>query len=262
MTNFLYLCRNDIIDMESQILKLERPYEYISCNGSIGLHIATMITYEATTDEDGNYRLQTHSHPVVKYPNRPGGTVWNRAELTDCKVLCSEDKRSITMEQFYDFVSDSRFLNLDEDGKENGISTSSDPVIWNHVLGRYGIEVEWPTVSEDDGSRAPQTEFEVGLRIRRNPEGSPTIYTCHDMGVDDDTAYRGGAGLYFYFDFDTEADLEVRLLLGIRSYYRAFSNHQFHITFLWEEDSEFAEVIDRVNRQEAEMRPKRNDLNV
>jgi len=59
MTNFLYLCRNVIIDMESQILKLERPYEYISCNASVGLHIATMITYEATTDEEGEYKKES-----------------------------------------------------------------------------------------------------------------------------------------------------------------------------------------------------------
>ena len=32
--------------METQILKLDQPYEYIYCNGSIGLHIATMIVYE------------------------------------------------------------------------------------------------------------------------------------------------------------------------------------------------------------------------
>lgn len=78
--------------METQILKLNEPYEYIYCNGSIGLHIATMIVYEAKVNNDGEYVFETHSHPVVKYENRPGGTVWNRAELTDCHVLCREDK--------------------------------------------------------------------------------------------------------------------------------------------------------------------------
>ena len=86
--------------METQILKLDQPYEYIYCNGSIGLHIATMIVYETKTNEDGDYELETHSHPVVKYSKRPGGTVWNRAELTDCTVLCREDNRRITMESF------------------------------------------------------------------------------------------------------------------------------------------------------------------
>ena len=91
--------------METQILKLDAPFDYIYCNGSIGLHIATMIVYETKTNEDGDYELETHSHPIVKYYDRPGGTVWNRAELTDCTVICREDNKHITMEQFYNFVS-------------------------------------------------------------------------------------------------------------------------------------------------------------
>ena len=55
--------------METQILKLDQPYEYIYCNGSIGLHIATMIVYETKTNEDGDYELETHSHPVGIVPN-------------------------------------------------------------------------------------------------------------------------------------------------------------------------------------------------
>ena len=38
--------------METEILKLDKPYEYIYCNGSLGLHIATMIVYEAKTNYD------------------------------------------------------------------------------------------------------------------------------------------------------------------------------------------------------------------
>ena len=104
--------------MKTEILKLDRPYEYIYCNGSIGLHIATMIVYEAKTDEDGEYELETHSHPVVKYRGRPGGTVWNKAELTDCSVLCSEDDKRISMHEFYNFVSGIGRMRLSERGEE------------------------------------------------------------------------------------------------------------------------------------------------
>ena len=58
--------------MDTQILKLEPPFEYIHCNGSTALHIATMIVYEAKTNENGEYELITHSHPIVKYFNTPG----------------------------------------------------------------------------------------------------------------------------------------------------------------------------------------------
>ena len=45
--------------MDTQILKLESPREYIYCNGSIGLHIATMIVYEAKVNDEGDYELVT-----------------------------------------------------------------------------------------------------------------------------------------------------------------------------------------------------------
>ena len=34
--------------METQILNLKEPYEYIHCNGEVGKHIATLIVYETT----------------------------------------------------------------------------------------------------------------------------------------------------------------------------------------------------------------------
>lgn len=87
--------------METQILKLDRPYDYIFCNGKIGKHIATYIVGETKKDEDGNYSLETHSHPIVQYKDSPRGVVWNRAELTDCEVLCNEDDMRIDVQKFY-----------------------------------------------------------------------------------------------------------------------------------------------------------------
>jgi len=77
--------------METQILNLKAPFDYIYCNGEIGKHIATYIVGEGKVGEDGMYELETHSHPIVQYHHTPRGVVWNRAELTDCEVLCSED---------------------------------------------------------------------------------------------------------------------------------------------------------------------------
>lgn len=80
--------------MDTQILKLSEPYEYIYCNGEVGKHIATYIVGETKIDENGEYHLETHSHPIVKYWNSPQGVVWDKAELTDCEVLCDDtDKR-------------------------------------------------------------------------------------------------------------------------------------------------------------------------
>jgi len=87
--------------METQILKLEAPFDYIYCNGEVGKHIATYIVGESRIDEKGKYVLETHSHPIVQYHNSPKGVVWNRAELTDCEVLCSEGDMRIDIQKFF-----------------------------------------------------------------------------------------------------------------------------------------------------------------
>lgn len=87
--------------MEAQIMKLEAPFDYIYCNGEVGKHIGTYIVGESCIGEDGKYTLETHSHPIVQYMNSPKGVVWNRAELTDCEVLCSEDDMRIDVQTFF-----------------------------------------------------------------------------------------------------------------------------------------------------------------
>ena len=87
--------------METQILKLEAPFDYIYCNGEVGKHIATYIVGESCIGEDGKYSLETHSHPIVQYKDGAKGVVWNRAELTDCEVICSEDDMRIDIDKFY-----------------------------------------------------------------------------------------------------------------------------------------------------------------
>ena len=99
--------------METQILNLQAPFDYIHCNGEVGKHIATMIVYETTKDENGTYHLESHSHPIVKYWNAPGGVVWNNAELTDCDVLCNEDKKEVDIYYFFRMVR--RDWGIDDD---------------------------------------------------------------------------------------------------------------------------------------------------
>lgn len=245
--------------METQILNLKEPYEYICCNGSIGLHIATMIVYEAETNEDGEYELVTHSHPVVKYYDRPGGTVWNRAELTDCSVLCREDNKRITMEQFYNFVSDARQM----DGGADEITTplTVDIVLSKEKLRRNGIEIEWPMVRSEKGNMVPQKEFDIALGFRQNDEDG-SDYSCNDVGLSDEDIRTGAAPLYLFFNFKTKKELKEQLIHAMGAYYFLFKGHDFRIKFFWPEDSEFADVIDEVNQKEPEIRKRSNDVDV
>ena len=244
--------------MNTEILKLEPPYEYIYCNGSIGLHIATMIVYEAKTDEDGKYQLVTHSHPIVKYHKCPGGTVWNRAELTDCKVLCREDDKRITMNQFYDFVSGVGRMRLSDDYVDVLMDFLS-AAAWKNVLDDNGIKIEWPML-DVNGEQKPQDEFNVTLMFQENPEGSRFKYMCRDYGASD-IELIGGALLSFSSQFNTKEDLEMQLMNGMMSYYTAFKGHQFKIVF-GSLGSEFDDVIAKVNSKEEEYRKSCNEIDV
>ena len=244
--------------METEILKLDRPYEYIYCNGSIGLHIATMIVYEAKTDEDGEYELVTHSHPIVKYSHRPGGTVWNRAELTDCKVLCREDNKRISMQEFYDYVSGIAKTRLLEPGDDQAVIVNAP--MWKSILDLNGIEIEWPML-EVDGKQKPQDEFIIDLVIECNPEGSKSKYTCRDYGGSD-IVFIGGANLFFFSGFNNRKELELLLEDGMSSYYSAFKDHQFKIVFRSMNTNEFDDIIEQVNNKEEWIREESNDIDV
>ena len=245
--------------METQILNLKEPYEYICCNGSIGLHIATMIVYETKTNEDGDYELETHSHPVVKYYDRPGGTVWNRAELTDCSVLCREDNKRITMEQFYQFICDARQMDCDAD--EVLMPLAMEIVLVKEKLRRNGIEIEWPMVRSEKGNMVPQKEFDIALEFKQNNEDG-SDYSCYDMGVADEDFHTGAAPLYFFFNFKTKQELKEQLMHVMGAYYFLFKDHDFRINLLWPENSEFADVVDEVNKKEPEIRKRSNDIDL
>ena len=104
--------------METQILNLQAPCEYIHCNGEVGKHIATLIVYEAMKGEDGSYKLESHSHPIVKYWNAPGGVVWNQAELTDCDVVCDENSLGVDSHSFFRMVRKKWGIENDTDYRE------------------------------------------------------------------------------------------------------------------------------------------------
>ena len=239
--------------METQILKLNEPYEYIYCNGSIGLHIATMIVYEAEVNIDGEYVFETHSHPVVKYPNRPGGTVWNRAELTDCHVLCREDNKRITMEQFYGFMNEIGFIHLEDRDEDLDVPMALEIPIWKHAFDTNGIEIEWPMITRRNGEKEPVRLFNVTLDFKLNPEGSKHKYLCKETYIDEiEDEYD--VPLYFLLEFDTKEDLKGGLMNGMRAYYRAFRNHEFKIYFGWLDDCEFADVLKELVSNSEEIR--------
>ena len=56
--------------IQTQLLKLDPPYQIVACKGEIGIQIATLIVTEETRGENGEYGITTHSHPVVSNVNK------------------------------------------------------------------------------------------------------------------------------------------------------------------------------------------------
>lgn len=210
--------------MDTQILKLEPPFEYIHCNGSTALHIATMIVYEAKTNGNGEYELITHSHPIVKYFNTPGGTVWNRAELRDCEVVCSQADMQLSLKRFRTILSHHPH---NEQNDEEG--TWLHP-IWKRDLEDIGIKVAWPV--GEDGKEHFQ-EFEVKLDIKPDKTGG---FVCQDHFSD----------FSFYEEVADEDGLRRRLIQSRDFYYSIFDEHDFSIVFTCA-DARYANIINDIN---------------
>ncbi len=215
--------------MDTQILKLDKPYNYIYCNGSIGLHIATLIVYEAKVNENGEYQLETHSHPVVRYRNSPDGTVWNKAELSNCFILCSEDKMRVSLKRFRTILW---HQNASEKERMPGTALC---VPLKQQLGFHGITVSWPV----DENGKEKTEFEELLTIRQNNEGK-YVYECALI-----TNYSDC--FFFYNELDNLKALQIDLVFARDMLYFAFNEHEFNIKFVCEQ-RKYAKLISEVNK--------------
>lgn len=87
--------------MDTQILNLNEPYEYIHCNGEVGKHIATLIVYENTKSDGGSYKLERNLQTMlcqewfdkVCVDRRKYTKQWR--ELVIAKLMGSRHKKEI-----------------------------------------------------------------------------------------------------------------------------------------------------------------------
>jgi hypothetical protein len=177
-------------------------------------------------DEDGEYELNTHSHPVVRYFDRPDGTVWNKAELRDCDVICNEDDMQLPLKKFRKILS--RHPESYENNIE-GTGYSLNP-IWKKDLEDIGIQIAWP-MGEDGKER--YTEFEVKLEIKSSDRFP---YVCQDWYTD----------FFFYIEADDLEELKRQLVHQRDWYYYIFKEHQFSIKFTCD-STQYDNLIKEVN---------------
>ena len=79
--------------METQLLKLDPPYNIICSNGRFAKHIATLIVVDQEEIElqPGRWKYVSKSYPVVDYGDgSPEGDVWMFSEVRDCRVVSRE----------------------------------------------------------------------------------------------------------------------------------------------------------------------------
>lgn len=87
--------------MNSQILKLEAPYNIIYAGGRIGRHIATMTVWEDS--ELGIY--EASQYPMIdEGGDLAAGALVTEAELCDCRVICNERDPRIGLRSLAEIV--------------------------------------------------------------------------------------------------------------------------------------------------------------
>lgn len=163
--------------IQTQLLRLDPPYQIIFAAGQVGIQLATLIVTEEKTTADGQYAIDTHSHPVVnyglkqglerelKYDNmlspeqsqsfrlQPEGAVWNKVEISDIRVLGLAGAENAPMKQLK-FISlvptDPQYAPSDRVWNEMSILRMYD--IFS-ALAKVGIQceefTEYLSLSED-----------------------------------------------------------------------------------------------------------------
>lgn len=186
-------------------MKLEAPFDYIYCNGEVGKHIATYIVGESRIGEDGKYTLETHSHPIVQYKDSPKGVVWNRAELTDCEVLCSEDDMRIDVQKFFLLC----FQQADSKGEIQGFS-------WENAAGEAEMLKE---------------------KLQRNGIGFKSTTSIEEIGVEVGSCREGyfaqlmELNILFFHHIEPTLEELAKRLTEEREYWEGFYDHVVKIKF-------------------------------
>ena len=123
--------------MNSQILKLEAPYNIIYAGGRIGRHIATMTVWD--DDEMGIYNAC--QYPMIDEGGElAAGALAAEAELGDCRVICNERDPRVRLRWLAEIVK----YDLEQE----------EPVEFSYIwerLSLLGVKVIWDKATDENG---------------------------------------------------------------------------------------------------------------
>ena len=123
--------------MNSQILKLDAPYNIIYAGGRIGRHIATMTVWD--DDEMGIYNAC--QYPMIDEGGElAAGALAAEAELGDCRVICNERDPRVQLRWLAEMVK----YDLEQE----------EPVEFSYIwerLSLLGVKVIWDKARDENG---------------------------------------------------------------------------------------------------------------
>ena len=173
--------------MDTQLLKLDPPYNIICSNGRFAKHIATLIVVDKKEIElePGHWRNVSQSYPVVDYGDgSPEGVVWMFSEVRECRVVARENENgrpySISIGWFCQLLKFNKGVDIIKVGDNY---YPLDPGVLRFCLHRYDIPVSQPV----------DRLFEVELCFREEKDGYTYVESA--KGV-----------LYFYMSFHKDEE--------------------------------------------------------
>lgn len=147
--------------IQTSYVPLEHPYRIISYNATLGIQIGTLIVTREKESKDGDYAIETHSHPVVSYVNnrktkqtenpfasivneQVEGVVWDKVEVGQVKTLMRENEE-LEWEDFMDYCRDCKMKSL----RKSNFSYNFNIAYSLTRLIEWGLNIKYPEVQQD-----------------------------------------------------------------------------------------------------------------
>ncbi len=208
--------------VQTHLLLLQPPYKYIYYGGIVGKQIATLVATVDKTDKEGNYGIETHSHPVVVYNGQTAeGVVWDKCEVMDCRTVCSETEKRVTLRQFNELLAMTSDAMTDTPDDSVSQLPPMDPNYLRSALRNAGISLELPTDGNYYGPDQFGTEKDFKVRLLFN------------FSEDDIYAWSQLNQSPLYFDVKAKRN-EVLNLLKLQLYYWKMALEEFNINIEFE----------------------------
>lgn len=239
--------------METQLLRLNPPYNIICSKGRFAKHIATLIVADMkeTSIDSFQWALDTQSYPVVDYGDGSAeGDVWNDIEVKDCKVVLKDPGSSSALISLAWF---GRIMEFNLEKSEKNLS----PGILFPLLKRLHIMVNLPgptkydfpdDLANYDFSETHKYVYEIPLVFKEYYNGMVIVKSSPDS-------------VFFFFTAislnDNESkESEIVAIQDIMNWWEEYHDY-FHgyekegrkliIKFLTENET-FKPFVDRLNQ--------------